>query len=51
MIIAYRRKKYDDILMFLVWDFLCIAIYLWIKFRFWTLSETIIESQMVSNKE
>jgi hypothetical protein len=41
-IIFYRRKKYGDILAFLLFDCICVAIYCWVKFKYPTLSETII---------
>jgi hypothetical protein len=45
-IIYYRRGKYEEILSFMLFDCICLAIYCWVKFKYPTLSQTIIESQL-----
>lgn len=45
--IKYYRGKYDEFTYYLIIEFLCLLIYLWVKNSFWTLGEDMVDGQLI----
>lgn len=46
--IKYFRGKYDEFTYYIIIEILCLIIYIWVKNSFWTLSEDIVDGQLIS---